>query len=699
MLKDFSIALSKNKNLLMFLTSIIYMISVYSVLSNNLLLMSFLLAISFIILFLKNLLSFKYVIVWTLVFIIGVANTSFRLKSSDVLLSLAPTKAVIEGTIVSIPQGKTELKAKFFCKVNKIYIDSKVRTFDNEKILININKNINKEVELDKLKIYNTYSFVGKLSPPFKAGNPSQFDYSTYLRNHNAYAVFYANQFEYLHSPKGYLHKFMQCINNYREWILNIHSKYLNSPNLEILGGIVFGDDAVSPPENIKSSFVNSGLLHILAASGMNVALIYGFFFVIMSFLRINFKVKVSIGMIMVVIYSLMTGLGASVVRATFMMLFVLIGKLIDRDSHSISLLSFVALLMLLYNPMYIADVGFQLSFIVTFGILLMSPNIPKSKNFVVNNILPAIFIPVIAQLWVIPIQIFYFNNISIYSVFANIMSVPILSVISFGGFISSLVSIIKPIADVVCRIFDFIVNPFISLLVNVSDFWGQLPNATIQTMHPSVLQIAIYYFFLLSISFVCYKDLREKYLSLLLKLISIFLFLLFLSLLPINNKNLEITVFDVGNADSFLIKTPANDYIMIDTGKSAYKSVKSQADIIILKYLLDAGIKNIKSLIITHFDNDHCGGAIDVMTKVKVGELYVNDSKHNSVSAKMIYETANKHNITLKEATNNEIVYDNDGLKLINLKMYNGKNDNDNSIINLLTYNNYSFLFTDHLN
>ena len=106
-----------------------------------------------------------------------------------------------------------------------------------------------------------------------------------------------------------------------------------------------------------------------------------------MSFLRINFKVKVSIGMIMVVIYSLMTGLGASVVRATFMMLFVLIGKLIDRDSHSISLLSFVALLMLLYNPMYIADVGFQLSFIVTFGILLMSPNIPKSKNFVVNNI------------------------------------------------------------------------------------------------------------------------------------------------------------------------------------------------------------------------------------------------------------------------------------------------------------------------
>ena len=63
----------------------------------------------------------------------------------------------------------------------------------------------------------------------------------------------------------------------------------------------------------------------------------------------------------MILIYSLMTGLGPSVVRATFMLVFVLLGKLIDRDAHSVALLAFVAFIMLLYNPMYINDVGFQL--------------------------------------------------------------------------------------------------------------------------------------------------------------------------------------------------------------------------------------------------------------------------------------------------------------------------------------------------
>ena len=95
----------------------------------------------------------------------------------------------------------------------------------------------------------------------------------------------------------------MQWINDYREKIISIHSNYLKSPNLEILGGIVIGDDAVSPPENIKHSFINSGLLHILAASGMNVAFIFSFFFFFLKLLRVNYKVNISIGILMILVY------------------------------------------------------------------------------------------------------------------------------------------------------------------------------------------------------------------------------------------------------------------------------------------------------------------------------------------------------------------------------------------------------------
>ena len=368
MLGKLSALISQNKNLLMFISASIYGLALFSVLCGHTLLFSAIISVLLIFFAFKNLFPAKYIIIWTIIFYIGIINTSVRLRDVDDLLNLAPVNSEISGTIISIPQGINENKPKFFFKVNKIKFGSIEKELNNEKVLVTVNSFPDKPVSFDGLKLYNSVSLKGRLSTPFKAGNPSQFDYGNYLRNHNTYAVFYANEIQLLDNPLSKKAKFLQGINDYREKVINIHSKYLSSPNLEILGGIVFGDDAVSPPKEIKQSFVNSGLLHILAASGMNVAFIYSFFFIIMSILRTPFKLRVSLGMTMVIIYSLMTGLGASVIRATCMLVFVLIGKLIDRDAHSISLLSFVALLMLIVNPLWINDVGFQVSFIVTFG-------------------------------------------------------------------------------------------------------------------------------------------------------------------------------------------------------------------------------------------------------------------------------------------------------------------------------------------
>jgi competence protein ComEC len=267
--------------------------------------------------------------------------------------------------------------------------------------------------------------------------------------------------------------------------------------------------------------------------------------------------------------------------------------------------------------------------------------------------------------------------------------------VISFGGFVSSLISAITPIANFVCQIFDFILNPFLKTLVNISDFWGHLPNSSIQTTHPSVIQIIIYYLLLLCITGLFYKDFREKYLKPTLIAFAILLSIWLISLIPIKNSNLEIITFDVGNADCFLIKTPKNEYIMIDTGKIGYNGGKSQAEIIVLKYLKDNGIKNIDSLIITHFDNDHCGGAKDVLEKTKVNKIYLNDLNHSSIAAKSIYNAAQSSNTKIIQAQNKQIIYDNKDLKLTNLLDISTDDDNENSIITLLEYKNYSILFT----
>ena len=694
MLREVLVSALQSKNLVMLITVIIYVASLCAVMSGSLFSVSIVFTLFLLILLFKNYVPIKYVLVWCAVFYLGVINTSVRLKDVDESVSLAPINAEITGKIVSIPQGINEGKPKFFFKVDEIYYANKSLRLDDEKVLVTIN-NFEEKKDFSNLRIYNSLKLNGRLATPFKAGNPSQFDYGNYLRNYNTYCVFYAKDYSVVDGETTLKEEFVQNVNKYREKVLKIHSKYLKSPYLEILGGIVFGDDAVSPSKDIKQSFVNSGLLHILAASGMNVAFIYTFFFMLVSLFRIKFKIKVFIGMAMVIVYSLMTGLGASVIRATAMLVFVLIGKLIDREAHSISLLSFVALLMLIYNPMFINDVGFQLSFIVTFGLLVMTPLFLRFKSKILNSLVATVTVPIIAQLWVIPIQIFYFNNISIYSVFANIMSVPIVMVLSFGGFVSSLLSMISPIANFVCEKFDFVLNPLLVLLVNISDFWGRLPNSTVQTSHPSVIQLLLYYSILLLITALFVKDLREKYFNYIKKSILFLLVILLLTIIPVKNSNLDIISFDVGNADCFLIKTPDDEYIMIDSGRSGYNKGKSQAEIIVLKYLKDRGIKNLKSIIVTHFDNDHCGGVVDLLNGVQVEKIYVNTLEHSSGSAKKIYKTAEIVNTNLEVVHNNQVVYDKSGLSMINYVANVSDDDNENSIITLLKYNDFTMLFT----
>ena len=423
MFRAISSSIIQNKNFLMLVTVCIYIIAVLATLNSFLLQLSLLITALFIFFIVKNIFPLKYVIIWAVIFYFGVLNTSFRLKDSDELLSIAPVNCDLYGSVLTIPQNAKGDKLKFFFDVDKIIFNGIEKDLKDEKVLVTLS---DEKSSNNVLKIYDSYKLQGRLSVPFKAGNPSQFDYGNYLRNYDTYAVFYAKDFIKIEKEPTKSQKFMQKINDYRENVIALHSKYIPSPYLEILGGIVFGDDAVSPTDDVKQTFVESGLLHILAASGMNVAFIYMFFYYITSLFRLNYRFKIILGMIMVVIYALMTGLGASIIRAAAMLLFVLAGKLIDRDAHSISLLSFVAFLMLLYNPMYINVVGFQLSFIVTLGILLMSPLVISFNNKWKDFIVGTISIPIIAQMWVIPIQIYYFNSVSIYSIFANIMSVPI---------------------------------------------------------------------------------------------------------------------------------------------------------------------------------------------------------------------------------------------------------------------------------
>lgn len=161
-------------------------------------------------------------------------------------------------------------------------------------------------------------------------------------------------------------------------------------------------------------------------------------------------------------------------------------------------------------------------------------------------------------------------------------------------------------------------------------------------------------------------------------------------STINLPNKNLEITAFSLQNADSFLIKTPKNKYFIIDTAKSGYKGGKSQAEIIILKYLKDHGIKNFEGMIITHFDNDHSGGAVDLYKNLKIKNTYVNELGNNSKTSKEIYNTIKP--LTL--AKNNSVIYTEPDFEIRTFKANIKNNDNESSIITLVKYKDFIMLF-----
>ena len=683
--------LSQNKNFLMFITSIIYILGLFAYFNNSSSLFCVIVSLLAILGIIRNYFPLKIILLWIFMFYFGFFNATLRIKNSDELFNLAPKTSEITGQIVSIPNAAKSNTLKFFFKVDKIKYDGKVINIPGNKTLVSLNY---QDGIKSKPLIGNHYSIEGRLSRPFRSTNPSQFSYGAYLRNFQAYTVFYANENDYHLIPAqlSMKWKLIQGLNNSRIGILNSHAKYLKSPNLEILGGVVFGDDAIAPPDYIKTTFINSGLLHILAASGMNVAFIYGFLYFFLRKLYVPYKISVAAGILVVILYSLMTGLGPSVIRAAIMLIFILVGKLIDRDAHSISLLAFVALLMLIYNPAFINDVGFQLSFIVTFGLLLSTMPVMEYFKSMPSWLSGAIFVPMIAQVWVIPIQMFYFNNISLYSVFANILSVPFLSVISFGGFVSSVFALCKPIADFVCMVFDFILNPMLNVLVWISNTFANLPHSLIITTHPSVLQILLYY----SVLMLAVYILKDKFANKnIIKSALLLILILCISTVNIPNHNLEILAFDVQNGDAFLLKTPQNKYVIIDTGKSSYRGGASKAKMIILKYLRDRGIKHIDSMIITHFDSDHAGGAVDLIENLRVDKIYVNSMTDNSKIARKIYSSANGKLIPVNKRV--QIITEPDFSLELNRAAFpvSDEFDNENSIIALVKYKGFSMLFT----
>lgn len=685
-----------NKQAKTILFSIFYMLGIIAFFINYTIAFSLIIITTLCYFYaIKNLFSTKLFLVFILIFLAGFFNAYLNLKYFDDLSSYDDETINIKAKVTSIPTNNFQDKTKFYARVLSIKTDDELNENINAKTLITIE---DKTGSFKNIKIGDTLKLNGKVKVPQNAQNPSQFDYARYLQLKNTFSLIYVNEdknsWEIIKQANNFTGKFLRKLNDKRNEIIKIHAQNIKSPMLEILGGIIFGDDAINPNEETKNSFINSGIFHILAASGMNVTLIFGIWFFFAVRLKFNYKFSIISGILLILFYTCMTGFGPPIIRATLMLTLILIGKLIDKQTSTISLLFLVAFFMLLINPLMIFDIGFQLSFLVTFALILTSTLITFNFKFKpVNYILGACCIPIVAQLYAAPLQIFYFNTFSLYSVLANIAIVPVLSIVSFIGFISSILALIPTIASKICLIADFILNPFLIYIVKVAEFFSTLPFSIIYLKKPFIIQILLYFILIISLTCILkYKTFQKKFLITFCIILTFFA----LTFIPIQNKNPEIIFFSVGNADSILLKSPSNDYFLIDTGKLPYKKSSSQAKNIIIKYLNDNGINNINSIILTHFDSDHAGGTIDILKKLKVKTLYISNADENTNLSNEIMSYIKANNVNYKNITNLENIYNNDNFNLTLIKPTGNEinTENQKSLILHCKYKNQNLLF-----
>lgn len=287
----------------------------------------------------------------------------------------------------------------------------------------------------------------GELSLPFESRIPGAFNQLEYLRSQHITALLKHPSrmiaFEVSSQPQAALQRMTDQL---KEQVAATFAKSLPSPQAEVLGGIVLGDKAIPVDAKTRQAFIQTGLIHVLAASGMNVGIIAAGMLGLLSLLKVPYRSRLLVAMAAVAFYSLLTGMPPSIQRAASMLELALLLKLLNRELSPVFLLCVASTLLVLLNPDNIASVGFQFSVLTTFGLLTMVAPLQEALGYYITRWLAGIIlVPLIAQLWIWPLSVAYFNQFPVHTVPLNILALLAVTPLTILGFVAGLISLILP--------------------------------------------------------------------------------------------------------------------------------------------------------------------------------------------------------------------------------------------------------------
>jgi competence protein ComEC len=278
-------------------------------------------------------------------------------------------------------------------------------------------------------------------------------------------------------------------IKSLRDRVVAIHRAALGPVQGPLLSALVLGDGAAEPLPSVKERYLRVGLAHLLAASGTQVSLIL---LNVLLLLR-NQKTTVQFWVTGLVLlgYLLLTGGSPSVLRAGLMGFFALWGLVSATKIAPLRSLATAALLLLLWNPILISDLGFAFSFLATLGLLVTVPRVSAWLDFLPPVLGMNIAVALSAYVWTLPLQLASFGSISPYALPANLLSVPFIEFLTIGGFCSSLIGVVSPL---IATWLDWILGWGLGLLDALVQVLAQAPGATLNTGALATSQMVLLY-------------------------------------------------------------------------------------------------------------------------------------------------------------------------------------------------------------
>ena len=289
------------------------------------------------------------------------------------------------------------------------------------------------------------------------------------------------SDFQIIGFIKNYINKYGLYFRNIAKKSLG---KYISPINYSVAQGITIGDKSIIPT-NINQYFIDAGISHILAISGLHISMVLYILFLALSFFSINFYKRILISTIITAaIYPAITLFSISIIRANIMAFCLLISYVFDKNRNSVNSLFLAALIILIIEPNSIREISFQFSFLATLGIILYYPifdfyvlnkTVKNINNYFIKNLITKLtvflFINLIALISILPLSVHHFSILNLTSIISNIFAVPLAFIILASSIITVIgFQIFSPLSIYPASTLEFFTNMLINLSEKFSD-------------------------------------------------------------------------------------------------------------------------------------------------------------------------------------------------------------------------------------